>query len=354
MKPVKFTRRTLFRLAGLAAPTFFLRTPSPSFAAGEPVASKTRRPFARAITAGVPVREQPAVNSRLVRNLKWDEVVAVSGQAASDASPSSYNKIWYRTTDGWVHSRFMQPVENLPQPVAPTVPAEGLWAETAVASMYVRVKADPQAGVAFHVPFGTNFQVLQVVEGADARPWYRISDGRSDRLYVQAESLRRLGVEDFAPISPAVPLERKRIDVDLRRQEVIAYEDEREVFRARCATGAQFKMEDGSIVDMSTTRGDHWIYQKTPSRRMTGGTRGQADFYDLPGIPWVAYFTASRIAFHGAYWHNDFGARRSHGCVNLLPEDAQWVYRWTLPRAPYEERWTTTTRRDEGSLVRVF
>lgn len=354
MNTMKITRRTLLRLASVAAPTFFLRTPSRVSAAGEPVVATMRRPFARAIMAGVPVREQPTVQARVVRNLKWDEVVPVSGQATSDSSPSSYNKIWYRTSDGWVHSRFMQPVENTPQQAVKSVSPEGFWAETMVASMLVRVQPNPQAAAAFHVPFGTNFQVLQLVEGADAGPWYRISDGRSDRLFVPAASLRRLDEADFAPISPNVPLDHKRIDVDLRRQEVIAYEDEREVFRARCATGAQFKMDDGSIVDMSTTRGDHRIFQKTPSRRMSGGTRGQSDFYDLPGIPWVAYFTASRIAFHGAYWHNDFGVRRSHGCVNLLPEDAQWVYRWTLPVAPYADRWTQTLRRDEGSLVRVF
>lgn len=354
MKNTKFSRRTVLRLAGMAAPVFFLRTPVRAFAAGDPVVTKTRRPFARAITPGVPVREHPAVQARVVRNLKWDEVVAVSGQAMSESSPSAHNKIWFRTVDGWVHSRFMQPVENAPQPAESEVPAEGFWAETAVASMNVRYQADPQAGVAFHVPFGTNFQVLGLREGADGMLWYRITDGVSNQLFVSAQNLRRLSQEAFAPISPEVPLDHKRIDVDIRRQEVIAYEDDREVFRARCATGTRFKMEDGSVVDMSTTRGDHRIFLKTPSRRMIGGTKGKADYYDLPGIPWVAYFTASRIAFHGAYWHNDFGLPRSHGCVNLLPEDAQWVYRWTLPQAAYEERWTKTARRDEGSLVRVF
>jgi hypothetical protein len=354
MNKMNISRRTVLRLAGLAAPVFFLRSPSRVAAAGDPIITKTRRPFARAMSPGIPVRELPSVQARLVRNLKWDEVVAVSGQTTSDSSPSAYNKIWYRTTDGWVHSRFMQPVENSPQPIEREVPAEGFWAETFVASMHVRYKADPQAGAAFHVPFGTNFQVLELVQGSDKNAWYRITDGVSEKLFVTAESLRRLGDADFAPISPQVPLDRKRIDVDIRRQEMAAFEDDREVFRARCATGARFTMEDGSIVDMGTTRGDHRIFLKTPSRRMIGGTKNQPDYYDLPGIPWVAYFTASRIAFHGAYWHNDFGSPRSHGCVNLLPEDAQWVYRWTLPTAAYEQRWTKTARRDEGSLVRVF
>jgi hypothetical protein len=37
---------------------------------------------------------------------------------------------------------------------------------------------------------------------------------------------------------------------------------------------------------------------------------------------------------HGTYWHNDFGKERSHGCVNMTPQAAKWVFRWTLPSVP--------------------
>ncbi|MCX6018854.1 MAG: L,D-transpeptidase family protein [Chloroflexi bacterium] len=356
MLSTSISRRSLLRIVGVGVPVFFLRTPSLVAAAGEPVVTKTRRPFARVMNTGVPVREQPSVKARLVRNLKWNEVVAVSGEVLYDESPSAYNKLWYRTADGYVHSRFMQPVENAPQPVERSVPVDGFWAQTALASIIVRYKPDPLAGSAYpmQLPFGTNLQVLEVVQGVDKNPWYRVSDGIGEQFFVPAESLRRLGADDFAPIAPEVPLHDKRIDVNIKKQIVVAYENDKEVFRARCATGARFTMDDGSVKDYGTTTGDHRIFLKTPSRRMIGGTKGQTDFYDLPGIPWVSYFTASRIAFHGAYWHNDFGYPRSHGCVNLLPEDSQWVYRWTTPVVTFGERWTKVARSDDGSLVRVF
>ncbi len=50
--------------------------------------------------------------------------------------------------------------------------------------------------------------------------------------------------------------------------------------------------------------------------------------------PFPGRFTFNQpagAAIHGAFWHNDFGVQRSHGCVNVSPEDAKWIYRWTTP-----------------------
>jgi lipoprotein-anchoring transpeptidase ErfK/SrfK len=63
---------------------------------------------------------------------------------------------------------------------------------------------------------------------------------------------------------------------------------------------------------------------------------GDADkkIYDLPGVPWVSFFTGNGEAFHGTYWHNDFGHPRSHGCINLSNSAAKFIYRWTRPTVP--------------------
>jgi lipoprotein-anchoring transpeptidase ErfK/SrfK len=151
-----------------------------------------------------------------------------------------------------------------------------------------------------------------------------------------------------------VPLDRKRIEVDLKQQIATAYEGDKPVFSARVATGTSFRLADGTVQSFITTPGAHRIFEKRPSRRMIGGRAGDSDHYDLPGISWVSYFTRSRIAFHGTYWHNDYGRPRSHGCVNMLPEDAHWVYRWTTPKAIYERPVTFVEERNEGSLVKVI
>ena len=62
-------------------------------------------------------------------------------------------------------------------------------------------------------------------------------------------------------------------------------------------------------------------------------------------------FTEAGVAVHGAYWHNDFGHQRSHGCVNVLAQDAKWVYRWSQPYAEYED--TLLLVKDGGTPVIV-
>ena len=74
------------------------------------------------------------------------------------------------------------------------------------------------------------------------------------------------------------------------------------------------------------------ILVKRPSRHMGDG-RLTTDLaaYELPGVPWVSYFTGNGIAFHGAYWHDNFGSPTSHGCLNMRNADARWIYRWSTP-----------------------
>jgi hypothetical protein len=60
--------------------------------------------------------------------------------------------------------------------------------------------------------------------------------------------------------------------------------------------------------------------------------RGSQNF-ELRDVPWIQYF-ASGYAIHGAYWHDVFGIPRSHGCINLSPIDARYVFFWTEPELP--------------------
>ncbi len=357
------SRRNLIKLAGavgLAGVATGITAPRLAFGAGavgnriEPQIQKPRRPFARVMSTGVIIRALPDIAAKQVRVAKWNEVIEVVGQTESDASPVRHNKIWYQTKDGFAHSQFLQPVENTPQTPESSVPTDGFWAETFVANTVGRSTPDPIGGSLFRMPFSTVFRVLEIVEGADKEPWYRISDGRSDKIFAKASFLRKMKLDEFAPISPGVAPEDKRIDVDIKNQLTVAYEKDVEVWRARTATGARFTLDDGTLQDFTTTPGKYRIYEKRPSRRMSGGAPGTGDFFDLPGIPWVSYFSRSRMAFHGAYWHNDFGRPRSHGCVNLLPEDANWVYRWTLPAAVSGEPVVNAASRDAGTVINVF
>ncbi len=72
-----------------------------------------------------------------------------------------------------------------------------------------------------------------------------------------------------------------------------------------------------------TELGEFAIYSKTPSMTMTGTVAG--DFFYLPNVKWVSFFDGGE-AFHGTYWHHNFGHPMSHGCINMTEADAKTLY----------------------------
>lgn len=116
-----------------------------------------------------------------------------------------------------------------------------------------------------------------------------------------------------APVSPPVVSGQRWIDIDLSAQTLTAYEGNTPVFNTLVSTGLAYP----------TPVGTYKILYKLTSQRMTGPG------YDLPNVPWVMYFTNRGHAIHGAYWHNNFGNPMSHGCVNMRPSEAQWLYDFT-------------------------
>jgi lipoprotein-anchoring transpeptidase ErfK/SrfK len=116
------------------------------------------------------------------------------------------------------------------------------------------------------------------------------------------------------PVSaPAVKEEAgKWIEVDLSRQRLFAHEGEKTVFVGKVSTGLRYT---------PTVTGRFKIYAKYRATRMTGPG------YDLPSVPWTMFYDGD-YAIHGAYWHNRFGQRMSHGCINMKVDEAKWLYKW--------------------------
>jgi lipoprotein-anchoring transpeptidase ErfK/SrfK len=354
----QITRRRLLKIgSGLisAAPIILTRA-VPTLAQTAPIVpvlEPTRRPFGRALRNNASVRTLPSVNAGVVRSLKWGEVVSTLGEAIG-VGPTTYNPIWYKTADGWIHSSMVQPSEDALNPPLPAVDPVGMWGEITVPTAQVRIKPDATAAVVDRYYYGCVLRVRDIVAGTDGAPYYRIGDGNGGGgYYMAAAQVRPIASEEFTPLSPDVPMAAKRIDVDLTKQIATAYEDDQPVFSARIATGATFRI-GGELRSYRTIPGSHRIFMKIPGQRMTGGV-GETDRYNLPGVSWVSYFTGSGIAFHGAYWHNDYGKPRSHGCVNMLPEDAKWVFRWTMPQVDAAQAgFSRVAQRTDGTLIRVF
>lgn len=139
------------------------------------------------------------------------------------------------------------------------------------------------------------------------------------------------------PPTPTPEPGEKWIDVNLSTQVLVAYEGEVEVFRASVSTGSP---------STPTVKGQWRIFHKLLSQTMTGPG------YVQPDVPYVMYFYGA-YSIHGAYWHNDFGRARSHGCVNLRVPDARWLFEWTDPPLPAGNSQIWDTRSGTGTLVVV-
>lgn len=136
------------------------------------------------------------------------------------------------------------------------------------------------------------------------------------------------------------------IDVSIGKQSLVAYEGERAVFATVVSTG-EAGLEDPET-SKSTKTGVFRIHTKHLTTTMASQTVGEE--FELKDIPYVQYFEAG-YALHAAYWHDDFGTPRSHGCINLSPEDARWLFQWTDP--PLPAGWHSVRKALTGSTVFV-
>lgn len=114
----------------------------------------------------------------------------------------------------------------------------------------------------------------------------------------------------------------KHIYVNLDTQVLTAYEGDTIFMQTPVSTGLWGK----------TPKGDFTIWTKIRSTRMSGGSG--ADYYDLPNVPYVMFFSNNEVvankgySIHGTYWHNNFGHAMSHGCVNMKTTDVAKLFEW--------------------------
>ncbi len=295
------------------------------------------------------IYNRPSYSSKMV-NMYWrDLVFPINGVTIGDQYPA-HNRVWYLiNNEGYTHSGKVQPVAIQYNKALNKIPAGGLLGEVTVP--YTDALKNPNHPTkpdlfAYRLYYSTVHWILDVISDQKRQVWYRVRDDKLKiEYYVSAEHLRPISPEELAPISPHVPAKDKRLEVRLGEQVVVAYEGSQAVYMARVASGGRFI--EGNY---TTPAGRYMTNRKRPSRHMASEDLAASNAYDLPGVPWVSYLTMSGISFHGTYWHNDFGKPRSHGCINLSPTAARWIYRWTNPAVPYTEHtWT----QDEGTQVDV-
>lgn len=136
------------------------------------------------------------------------------------------------------------------------------------------------------------------------------------------------------------------LEISILEQSLVAYEGTKPVYVTLVSTGADGLGDPKET--HSTVRGQFLVHTKHLTATMSGDELG--DEFDLRDVPYVQYFKEG-YALHAAYWHDSFGRPRSHGCVNLSPLDARWLFHWTDPPVP--QGWHGAMSLREGTLVHV-
>ncbi len=121
----------------------------------------------------------------------------------------------------------------------------------------------------------------------------------------------------------------KWVEVRITWGTLVAYEGDTPVFATAISPGI-----DGVTPRAhghNTKRGNYTIGWKLISHDMNGVEKSKP--WAVDEVPFVSYYKDG-FALHAAWWHDDFGRPKSHGCVNLAPADAQWLWNWVEPGLP--------------------
>jgi hypothetical protein len=269
------------------------------------------------------------------KNLYWRDLVLPIKNTTVGEDESAYNRVWYELNEGgYVYSGGVQPVRtilNRPRPI----PLKGELGEISVPFTDAYESLEPAAEVVvLHRLYyeSVHWVTASAVHPVDESLWYLLLDDKNRiNYYVRGEHVRLLTPEELTPLSPNLSLFDKRVEVRLNEQLMLAYEKNNLIFGTRVSTGG--RLRSGTY---TTPEGEFKTFHKRPTRHMSAGDIAASGF-DLPGVPWVLYIKKNGISLHGTYWHNDYGRPRSHGCINLTPQAAKWLYRWTLPTVPLDK-----------------
>jgi hypothetical protein len=259
---------------------------------------------------------------------------------------SAHGERWGRTNKGnWVAMREVVPFR--PNPFHGELLQDDkldiAWVVADKANVYGSEKGGKATGIR------VRFEKVNVFEekAAPSGAMVRVSPDHEPPVWMRARDLARPTLVAPPPEVPEGTSERW-IDVDLASQTLVAYVGKRPVFATIVSTG---KGLPGS--EFVTRKGTFRIWVKVFTTKMDNLDREEVErHYAIEDVPWVQFFDKA-IALHGAFWHRDFGRVHSHGCVNMAPLDARWVFAFTAPHLPMGWTAVLPTKVEPGAVVRV-
>jgi hypothetical protein len=196
---------------------------------------------------------------------------------------------------------------------------------------------------------------LSKVQDAERRAVLKLTGKQKkigERLYYETADHLWISDQHASRLDPAKKMPKwgkkgeRWLDVNITKQTLVAYDGTRPVYATLVSTG-EAGLDDPET-SRATKRGIFRVHAKHVSATMDSDIVGEE--FELRDIPYVQYFEGG-YALHAAYWHDDFGKPRSHGCINLAPLDARRLFFFTEPAVP--DGWHGARKALTGSVVFV-
>lgn len=313
----------------------------------------------------VEIKSRPDPESNTIKTVYDDNVLVLNNEIIGKRYDSwSKNLIWYETPDGFIPAKSVQPVRNSPSQPLIELPVygekPGMWAEVTVPYVDIYLDGLEPLSQRLKETINPRFYYSQVIwvdevqTGSNNEVLYHVIEKHGspgDTFWADARAFTPITPEDISPISPGN--NDKFISIDLNHQTMSCYENGREILFSRVSTGAKYNSEGQPVDKWSTPVGDyHSVNRKYVSLHMAGGET-KASGYEEFAVAWTSIFATGGVAIHSTYWHNNYGEMLSHGCVNVSPDVAKFVFRWTLPETPYYDGKIEVQGFENGTNVQV-
>ena len=314
----------------------------------------------------VDIKSKPDPESATVRTVYDDNILVLNREIIGKPFTAYWkNRKWFETPEGFIPSISVQPVmneQNVPLKELPVYGEKpGMWAEVTVPFVDIYLDGTEAKSPRLKETVHPRFYYSQVVwiDGIQAasenETLYHVIEKHGsygDAFWADARAFKPITPEDISPISPQV--KNKYISIDLNHQTMSCFENDKEILFARVSTGAKYNSEGQPVDKWSTPPGDyHSVNRKYVSLHMAGGET-KASGYEEFAVSWTSIFASGGVAIHSTYWHNNYGEMLSHGCVNVEPEVARFVFRWTLPETPYYDGKIEVQGFENGTNIKVI
>lgn len=264
---------------------------------------------------GLRIRANPSANGEIITVIAENtEFIAAPGEH-SDWVPGYADGF-----SGWVSSEYLKEPPPLPR-LAKNEWKLDVWQGAALSDTNLRVEPRMSSTVARPLAYGSPVTIVDWIEGEKVVENDAIWALADDGTFIYGRDVGRSAPVQPPPIPAGAPKIGKWIDIHLTQQLLVAYEGQEPVRTVVVTSGKP---------GWETPEGSFAINTRVANETMESGSIGAEEFYVLEDVLFTQYFTDRGHALHFAWWKTPptIGRPGSHGCINLLLDDARFLWEW--------------------------